>query len=122
MTSFTVYKAKAGYSNAVTLRKAMQTSVDAALVDENNLPGAVPLYSQNSAGNISNAAANTLLSNLKLPRNQRLSVSYDPTCLTGGCQQIFIEASHCSATSHTQLIQYGDGFTVTLDDISGGGC
>lgn len=122
MTNFSLYKSSASYSVSQNLVRDMFNAAEAGLIDESNPPAAVGLVSQNSPGPMSNPQAAALMSALVVPRNAKVTVEYDPNCFNAGCQQLFLEASHCSALEHIQVIRYGDGFVARLENISGGGC
>ena len=119
---FSEWKQSAGYSGAEQLMRNMQTAAEAGLIDTDNPPAAVPLYSQNTPGVVSGAQAATLLTGLQVPKSTKMTVEYDPSCILSACQQMFLESRHCLADEHLQVIRFGDGLELRLANITGGGC
>lgn len=122
LSSFSVYRASAAYSVAETTVQSARTSLEASLNDIDNPPSAVPLTTQTQQGNIQGAEAAAFLEGLKLPKNTKFSVSYDPTCTNAACQSESLEASHCFSEEHIRWVRFGDGVDVLLEHVAGGGC
>lgn len=122
ITSFKVYRSTAAYSSSeTTLHNAIVAS-EAGLIDPDNPPAGVALYSQTTQGPMLSATAAALLPGLMIPRKLRFEVSFDPDCINGACLSQYMRASHCQAEKHVQFTRFGDGSILYLDNLLGGGC
>ncbi len=122
ISSFTVYKTDAAYANCQRALQDLRNSASLGTLDADNLPAAVPLFSQNSPGPITNASAQSFLTGFKLSNNMKLDVSYDPSCNSNACVSGFAQLKHCSGKKYIQWLLYGDGSYETIPDIDGAGC
>ena len=122
IVSFDVYKSRASYSNAITTLRNTRNALEVRLNDQDNPPAALALTTQMTQGPISDASMANLLPGMMVPGRTNLSVSYDPTCIVGGCQSDLIEVNPCKGQEHVQWIRFGDGVDVLLEHIAGSGC
>lgn len=122
LASFKVYRGEAAYSvTEATLRNA-RNSAEASVNNPDVAPAAVSLVSQNTPGEPLDAAAHSYLPAFVIPKNVKVSVFYDPTCVTGACQSDLLEVSHCFANEFTRWVRLGDGSDFLLEHLAGGGC
>jgi prepilin-type N-terminal cleavage/methylation domain-containing protein len=122
LTSFKVYRADAAYTVAESTLRNARSAVEASLNNIDNPPPAVALTSQSAPGPLSDASARAFLPALQLPKNVKLDVFYDPTCVTGACQSEILQVSHCFADEYTRWVRFGDGVDMLLENVAGGGC
>ncbi len=121
ITSFSYYKASAAFASAEQTLHDARNAIEAAVVDQDNLPASVPLTNQKGQGQIQDATAAAYLPGLMLPRNLDFNVSYDNTCSNAACTKDFIQVRHCSGEKYIRWLRYGDGVEVKLEP-SGSGC
>jgi prepilin-type N-terminal cleavage/methylation domain-containing protein len=122
IVSFDVYKSRASYSNAIATLHNARNALEVRLNDQDNPPGAVPLTTQSTQGAISDPTLASLLPGMQIPMKTNLSVSYDPSCVIGGCQSDLIEVDPCLGREHVQWIRFGDGVDILLEHVDQSGC
>lgn len=122
VNSFIVYRSKAAYSNCQKTVRDVRMSAELGTSDPDNPPGAVALYTQNTPGPITGVAASNYLRGMAVPKNMKVRVSYDPTCVVGGCVSSWAELKHCQGTEYIQWIRFGDGTDQLIENIAGTGC
>jgi len=92
-----------------------QTALSAALVEDIDHQTSLVLTSQNIPGPLTDALANSLFPGFILPRDSKISVSYNPDCLFAGCTAQFIEIRHCRGIKYKNWLRLGDGTEITLE-------
>ncbi len=122
ITSVRIYRSNAAYSVAEKTLRDARTAYEGGITATENDPVAVPLYSQNSQGDLSNAAAAALLPGLQVPKNTKVQVMFDPACTVGGCELARLQVDHCHALDSTRWTVFGDGVEVSLDRVAGSNC
>ena len=122
ITSLALYRTKAAYAGATVVLHDAHTAVEAALSQQDNLPGAVPMSSTMGPGRISDPAGSRLLPGMQLGNDVKLRYAYDPACTNAGCMESYLQANHCKGQEYTRWIRFGDGLEVTLEHVAGAGC
>ncbi len=122
LTSFQVYRADAAYSVAESTLRNARSVGEASINNVDSPPGAVSLVSQNSPGALSDASARAFLREFQLPKNTKIELSYDPTCVTAACQSELLQVGHCFSDEYTRWVRFGDGVELLLEHVAGGGC
>ena len=120
--SFSVYNQRAAYVVAEQTLSDARTDLEASITNVDNPPASVPLFAQSAQGALQNASAAALLPIMRIPRNVKFQVSYDASCIDGGCQSEFLQVNHCNGSEYVRWIRFGDGVDVLLDHIAGSGC
>lgn len=115
---FSFYRQTAGYQVSKMAMRDVVTALDAGLSDKDQLVAFE--HVQNTPGEITLPAAHKLLPGLQLSANLKLSVRYDPNCVTAGCESAHITVTSCLAEEHVEYLRLGDGFFLTIDHVAGG--
>lgn len=122
ITAFSLYRASAAYASAESTLRFARTAAEAGTSDEGDLPAPVAGYVQSSAGILSNAAAADYMPGLIMPPDSKIQLSYDPSCIAGGCVQGWAQVNHCSGEKYAAWFRFGDGTDLLLQNIVGAGC
>lgn len=123
MSGFSVYRHKAAYAVATSTYKSARNALEASISDTNNLPAAVaPAVTLNTAGPVTVARAKDVMIGMQLPKNLKMLVSYDPTCIDGTCIEAFLSARHCLGKEYLYWFRRGDGIESLVENIAGAGC
>lgn len=122
LTSFQVYRSDAAYSVAESTLRNARSALEASINNIDSPPGPVALVSQNTPGVMSDPSARAFLPAFQVPKNVKVEVSYDPTCVIGACQSEFVQIGHCFADEYTRWVRFGDGVDMLLEHVAGGGC
>ena len=122
LTAFKLYRSKGFYSSAtITLHNA-QNALEAAIVDQDHPPAALPLTVADGQGAIVDPAMAAILPGMKLSSHMELSAFYDPDCLDASCIASILQASPCLGEEHVRSVRSGDGLEVLLEHVAGNGC
>lgn len=122
LTSFVEYRAAAAYSVAESTVRNARTAAALGTNDLENLPAAVPSTSQSTPGGITDGLVADYLPGMQVPKDIKLTVTYDPTCIIAACQREEIQAQHCKGTKYTRWVRFGDETDVLLEALPGAGC
>jgi len=121
ISGFSVYKASAAYAVATSSFHNARNSLEVALSQPDSLPAAVSLTSQAGPGGMSGSLRN-ILPGMQLPKQTKISMAYDPTCLDDTCTESLITVKHCQGKEYVTWTRAGDGLEVMLQHVSGAGC
>lgn len=121
MQTYNEYKARAAYSVADRTLRDARTALEAALAEPDKVYDPVS-YEQRAQGPLMDAAAKELLSAVRLPKNTKLEVYREPTCIDASCIKESFEARHCQALQYVAWTRFGDGVEVLQQNVSGAGC
>jgi hypothetical protein len=123
-----IYAGCAGHraSRAYLATEKLMTQASTALEDnlkrDRKTLGPVPGASLVGDGRLEDPALRRLFGAMEVPGSVRLDVRFNPDCASPDCESAFIRISHCAAAEHVQLIRFGDGSSVLLPHLPGGGC
>ena len=123
LQSFKEYRARAAYAVAEQTLNDARIALEAALSE----PDAAYAFdltnlSQNTPGPMSDANARSLFPGLNLPKDIKITVNHDQTCISGACLSKSVAVRHCTGTEYVTWQRYGDGVEIKLDHVAGGGC
>jgi len=122
MTSgFSVYRASAAYAVASSAFHSARNALEVSLSDADNLPSPVGLETTSGPGGVA-APLRGILPGMQLPKQTKISMSYDPACITDSCTESQITVKHCQAREYVTWSRFGDGVEMLLQHVSGAGC
>jgi prepilin-type N-terminal cleavage/methylation domain-containing protein len=121
--SFKDYRAKAAYGVAEQTLNDARTALEAALSE----PDAVFAFTlanvaQSTPGAFTDPNANDLFPGFRLPKDVKVTVYHDPTCLDSTCLSKAVEVRHCTGIDYVDWQRFGDGVEIKLEHIAGSGC
>jgi prepilin-type N-terminal cleavage/methylation domain-containing protein len=123
LTGFSLYRASAAYSVAVSTYKSARNALEASVSDPSNLPGLVsPVVPIVNPGPVTASPVKDIMVGMQLPKNMKLSVSYDPGCQDNSCIEAFLSARHCKGKEYMYWFRRGDGVESLVENVSGAGC
>jgi len=121
VTSYGVYTQKAAYHVLLKTMHDAQVAYETGVSDIDNPPTSVS-FTQTNQGGITNATGQDLFVGMMLPKNVRFSALYDQGCAAAGCTEGTIILSHCNASESLIWTRFGDGTSLLLENVPGGGC
>lgn len=123
LQSFKEYRAKSAYAVAEQTLGDARVALEAALSEPDAaFPFDLTNLSQSAPGPFADANANSLFPGFRVPKNVKVTVNHDPSCVSGACLSKSVEVRHCTGLDYVTWQRYGDGVEIKLEHISGSGC
>lgn len=123
LTGFSLYRASAAYSVAVSTYKSARNALEASVADTDNLPAAVsPAAGISVPGPVTASPVKDVMIGMQLPKNMKVQVSYDPDCQDSSCNESFLSARHCLGKEYVYWFRRGDGVESLVENVGGAGC
>ena len=120
--SYNYAKIEAGHATVRKWVRDAHVDLENSLLEDQNLPAAIPLTAQATGGTITDPGVATLLPSITVPNQTKIQVFYDPTCVTAGCVNAMLRANHCLGREYTVLTRFGDEIVTYEDNRPEVGC
>lgn len=121
LSGFSLYRASAAYAVATSTLQSARNAVEASMSVPDTLPAAVGFTELDAQGAVP-VALRDLMPGMQMPKDVKLSISYDPACFDPACTETILSARHCKGMEYITWQRFGDGLEIMLEHIDGAGC
>ena len=114
IATFRSYKANASNAASKSSVRDAITDIEGALNNVDQTYSFVS-FTQTTPGALTDPAARAALSTFVIPKNQTFQLTFDTSCDSAACTNVFLRACHQLGNADTQYMRMGDGVSLLLE-------